>query len=179
MLLLSLTALSGLALTGCSALGFESKYDKQSSYEFDSGVEGKDQKVLPEWLPNEAVNVKEIVRSTGNERILRAGLAGALPPGCAAIAETGNPTPAELSAGLERQQPSSTAEEIKEQLDSQYQSPLLSAEWWPTSQENQTTRLCGKWWVSQEGGTLSAFVPESKVIAENVIAEQAKAQREK
>lgn len=77
--LLSLAAFPWLAMTGCSALGFESNYDKQVSYEFDSGFEGKDQKVLPEWLPNEAVNVKEIVRSTGNERILRADLAGALP----------------------------------------------------------------------------------------------------
>lgn len=179
MLLLSLTAISGLAMTGCSALGFESNYDKQVSYEFDSGFEGKDQKVLPEWLPSEAINVKEIVRTTGNERILRAELAGALPPGCVAIAETGKPTPAELSAGLERQQETSTAQEIKEQLDSQYQTPLLSAQWWPTSQEKQTTHLCGKWWVSQDGDTLSAFVPESKAIAENVIAEQAKAQREK
>ncbi len=176
--LASATVLAALALTGCSALGIESTYDKSSSHDFATGAEGKEKKVVPSWVPDEATNLKEVVRTTGNERILRMEFGGALPESCASIAETGKPSEAELSAGLDAEDPAA-AQELAERVESQYQTPLLAADWWPTGQEGKTTHLCGKWWVSQEGGHLSAYTPELKGIAEKVIAEQAKAQRAK
>ncbi|MBV1780553.1 YgdI/YgdR family lipoprotein [Paeniglutamicibacter sp. ABSL32-1] len=178
LLLASATILAGLALSGCSALGIESTYDKSTGHEFATGAEGKEQQVLPAWVPDEATNIKEIVRTTGNERILRMDHAGALPPGCVAIAETGKPTMAELAEGLELEDPA-PMQEIAGRVESQYQTPLLSADWWPTGQENLTTHLCGKWWVSRDDSSLTAYAPELKGIAENILAEQAKAQRAK
>lgn len=176
--LASATILAALALTGCSVLGIESTYDKSASHEFATGAEGKEKRVVPSWVPDEATNLKEIVRTTGNERILRMEFGGALPASCTAIAETGRPSPAELSAGLDAEDPAA-AQELAERVEAQYQTPLLAADWWPTGQEEKTTHLCGKWWVSREAGHLSAYAPELKGVAENVIAEQAKAQRAK
>ncbi|GAA1868088.1 hypothetical protein GCM10009715_14000 [Paeniglutamicibacter psychrophenolicus] len=174
--LASAAALAALALTGCGALGIESKYDKSASHEFATGAEGKERKVLPSWVPDEATNLKEVVRTTGNERILRMEFGGALPASCTAIAETGKPSGAELSVGLDTEDPAA-AQEIAGRVESQYQTPLLAADWWPTGQEGKTTHLCGKWWVSQEAGHLTAYTPELKGIAESILAEQAKAQR--
>ncbi len=168
--------LASLALTGCSALGIESKYDKSASHEFATGTEGKEKKVLPAWVPDEATNITEVVRPTGNERILRMDHTGALPPSCVAMSETGQPTLAELAAGLELEDPA-PMQEIAERVDAQYQTPLLAAHWWPTGQENLTTHLCGKWWVSKDSGSLTGYTPELKGIANSILAEQAKAQR--
>ncbi|MFL4474890.1 hypothetical protein ACIPVK_12910 [Paeniglutamicibacter sp. MACA_103] len=178
LVLASAAVLACLALGGCGALGIETRYDKSASHEFATGAEGKERKVLPTWVPDEATNLKELVRTTGNERILRMDHPGQLPRGCVAIAETGKPSVAELVAGLELEEPA-PMQEIAQRVDSQYQTPLLAAEWWPTGQENLTTHLCGKWWVSQDAGSITAFAPELKGIAENILAEQAKAQRAK
>src|SRR6185312_8395424 len=50
--LASATVLAALALTGCSALGIESTYDKSSSHDFATGAEGKEKKVVPSWVPD-------------------------------------------------------------------------------------------------------------------------------
>lgn len=175
-ILASASVLAALVLAGCSSLGIESTYDKSASHEFSTGAEGKEQKVLPAWVPDEATNIKEVVRTTGNERILRMDHPGALPRSCVAIAETGMPTVAELAEGLELEGPA-PMQEIAGRVDSQYQTPLLAADWWPTGQENLTTHLCGKWWVARDAGGITAYAPELKGIAENILAEQAKAQR--
>lgn len=177
-MLVSAAVLAALALTGCGALGIESTYDKSASHDFATGAEGKEKNVLPAWVPDSATNVKEVVRTTGNERILRMDHAGELPRGCVAVAHTGKPTVAELAEGLESEDPA-PMQEIAERVDSQYQTPLLAADWWPTGQENLTTHLCGKWWVARGAGSLTGYAPELKGIAENILAEQARAQRAK
>ncbi|MGL3807097.1 hypothetical protein ACSYDW_13465 [Paeniglutamicibacter sp. R2-26] len=172
--LVSATALAALTLTGCSALGFESKYDKTASYEFSTPAEGKG--VVPVWVPEGATELKEIQRTTGKERILRMKHAGSLPGSCLALGTAGKPTTRELTAGLESE-PGVKSDAIADIVATQYQTPLLSADWWPAGKENQATHLCGKWWVSQEAGVLYAFSPEQQAIAEPVLAEQAAAQR--
>ena len=174
--LVSTTVLAGLAMTGCSALGIESKYDKTSSHEFATGTEGKEKDVVPAWVPDQATELKEIQRTTGNERILRMKYAGSLPESCIALDTAGKPTTEELASGLKTEQ-GIKPDGIAEVVAKQYQTPLLSAEWWPTGKENQSTHLCGKWWVSQESGVLYAFSPETQNIAEPVLAEQAAIQR--
>ena len=174
--LASTTVLAGLAMTGCSALGIESKYDKTSSYEFATGTEGKEKDVVPAWAPDQATELKEVQRTTGNERILRMKYAGPLPESCIALGTAGKPTAEELASGL-KAEPGVKPEDIAGVVAKQYQTPLLSADWWPTGKENQSTHLCGKWWVSQESGVLYAFSPEQQNIAEPVLAEQAAKQR--
>lgn len=39
-------------------------------------------------------------------------------------------------------------------------SPTLEADWWPEGQEQETTQLCGRWWVSEDDGTFYAFGAE-------------------
>lgn len=174
--LVSATALSGLTMTGCAALGFESKYDKTSSHEFATGVDGKSNSVVPVWVPDQATELKEIQRTTGNERILRMKHAGALPDSCLALARTGKPTDEEIAAGLGHE-PDLKPADIPDAVANQYRTPLLSADWWPTGTEDQSTHLCGKWWVSLDTGVLYAFAPEQRKIAEPVLAEQAAIQR--
>ena len=174
--LVSTTVLAGLAMTGCSALGIETKYDKTSSYEFATGTEGKEKDVVPAWVPDQATELKEVQRTTGNERILRMKYAGALPETCLALGTAGKPTAEELASGLKTEQGVKPGD-IDDVVAKQYQTPLLSADWWPTGQENQSTHLCGKWWVSQKSGVLYAFSPEQQSIAEPVLAEQAAIQR--
>ncbi|MFJ6417981.1 hypothetical protein [Paeniglutamicibacter sp. NPDC091659] len=174
--LASTTVLAGLAMTGCSALGIESKYDKTSSYEFATGSEGKEKDVVPAWAPDQATELKEVQRTTGNERILRMKYAGSLPESCIALGTAGKPTAEELASGL-KAEPGVKPEDIAGVVAMQYQTPLLSAEWWQTGKENQSTHLCGKWWISQESGVLYAFSPEQQGIAEPVLAEQAAKQR--
>jgi len=175
--LASTAVVAGIALTGCTALGFESKYDKTANHEFSTGSEGKEKAVVPAWVPDQASELKEIQRTTGNERILSMKYAGTLPGSCVAISTTGKPTNAELAEGLAHENGVKAAD-ISDMVAKQYQTPLLSAGWWPTGQENKTTHLCGKWWVSKDAGVLYAYSPESQSIAEPVLAEQAALQRE-
>lgn len=167
---------AALALSGCSALGIESKYDKRTSHDFTTGAEGKEKGTLPLWVPDEASDIKEMVRTTGNERILRLNYSGALPETCTKITVAGKPSVNELTAGLNHEEPRD-AKGLAAVVQQQYQIPLLSADWWPTGQESRATHLCGKWWVSTVAEKVYAFAPEEKSIAEHVLTEQANIQQ--
>lgn len=164
---------AALALTGCGAIDLGSSYDKSATHEFASGSEGKQKDVLPTWVPDTASEVKEVVRSTGNERIIKMTYAGPLPKLCEAIKVQGKPSTSELTNGL-RTQGAITDTELTEAIAQQHQTPLLSADWWPTGQESKTTHICGKWWVSQQDEVVSAYTPELKSIADGIISEQTK-----
>lgn len=172
-LVASAAALAALALTGCGSIDLGSKFDKSVTHEFDTGAVGKEQEVLPRWVPDSATNIKEVVRSTGNERIIRMSYSGALPDNCQALKDQGAPSPTELIAAL-RTENASTTTDHAETVKQQYQTPLLTADWWTTGQEAKTTHLCGKWWVSQEDGTLNAYTPETKNIAEGIVKERSR-----
>ncbi|PQZ96421.1 hypothetical protein CQ018_03990 [Arthrobacter sp. MYb227] len=171
--LASVTALAVLALTGCGAIDLGPKYDKTATHEFDSGAAGKQQQVLPRWVPDEATNIKEVIRSTGNERMIRMDYAGAIPSACKTIEGPGKPTSEEIAAGL-KIEGIAVDKDLTEYMKNQYETPLLSADWWPTGQETKTTHLCGKWWISQQDGILNAYTPESKTIADGILAERSK-----
>ena len=153
--------MAAAALSGCTALGIESKYDKTATHEFSTGTAGKEKAVVPAWVPDQATELKEVQRTTGNERILRMKYAGTLPDSCTAIGAVGKPTDAELAAGLGHESDIKAAD-IPDLVAKQYRTPLLSADWWPTGQENKSTHLCGKWWVSADSGLLYAYSPETQ-----------------
>ena len=103
---------------------------KEVSY--DTGKIGKanDSARLPSWVPDDAQSVKEVIRTTGSERLLRyqAG-ASDLPGSC-------QPGPAEAKA------------------------PTLAADWWPNAEHQRMTKICDGWHVAVETDGVYAYRAE-------------------
>lgn len=127
---------AAVALAGCG-LGegmTESGNGHVKTVGYPSGAEGKknEEARLPDWVPDQAKSVTEVIRTTGSERILRYTLAGA---GLPATCLPGTPTKTAAT---------------------------LTADWWPKGHEAKTDRLCDKdWHVLTEGDTVYAFKPET------------------
>lgn len=58
---------------------------------------------VPDWVPDGATDLKEVQRTTGDERILSMRYTDDLPAACVAIATPGAPQIEELIAGLKRE----------------------------------------------------------------------------
>ena len=159
------TACSGVSLPGVG------EHDKTTTYTFDDMLDGDARQVLPSWVPASATAITEIQRTTGDERIFTLTLDEELPAQCVAVGTVGEPTEEEIEAGLAAGSDRS-ATEISQLAELQHRTPLLEADWWPAGQEKRTTHLCGKWWVAQEEGTVYAFTPETRVVAEGVLGER-------
>ncbi|WP_417217760.1 hypothetical protein [Arthrobacter sp.] len=158
-----------LGATGCSALSLPtgSEYDKTQGYDFKDLQDSNAQKVLPSWTPEDATNIKEEQRTTGNERLLVMDVATNKAPGtCKALKTPGKPTASEIERGLVAE--GASRSEAADEAAQQYTTPLLEADWWPRDQQENATHLCGKWWVSVEDGKLYAYSPESQTIADGV-----------
>ncbi|MEU3333148.1 hypothetical protein ACF046_14905 [Glutamicibacter creatinolyticus] len=54
----------------------------------------------------------------------------------------------------------------------------LDADWWPKDAEKQTTDLCGRWWVHESQGKLYGFAPDQQQIAESVLRERSRNDRD-
>lgn len=117
------------------------------TYSFDTGKQGKADKVLPDWVPDDATEVQEVIRTTGSERILTMrSSVDALPDTCEVV---------DADTPLEPR-PEYTTEASKDfRSDS-----TLKATWWSKGQEAQSTHMCGAWWVGEKDGSLFAFKPE-------------------
>lgn len=168
-LALSATLLVGVtALSGCDASIFGTTYDKQVTRSANTGAEGKAEELLASWVPDEASNIEIAQRTTGDERLLKADYSGDLPSSCLTIETAGSPTEDELEDAY------STDSRMDDLEVSEVETtPLLSANWWPEGQEESTTELCGRWWVSQDGDTLYAFAAERSSTAELIRTERA------
>lgn len=126
-----------VALAGCGGLSeavTEHGNGHVKMVTYASGKEGKDNKdaQLPDWVPDQAKSVTEVIRTTGSERVLRftsadAGSLTACEPGAAATTAA-----------------------------------TLIADWWPRGQESKTDQICdGDWHVYVDGDTVYAFKPET------------------
>ncbi|GHD06456.1 hypothetical protein GCM10008096_16470 [Zhihengliuella salsuginis] len=164
---LALGALLPLALSACGSLGLTDGYDDAASKSAPTSEEGKVDGLLASWVPDGGTDVEVEQRSTGHERLMTMEYDGALPDSCAAIATVGAPTDAELEAAY-------SSDDRTEGLDPAEidTEPTLTADWWPQGREDETTHLCGRWWVSQQDGTLYAFAPDTLQISDKVRAEQ-------
>lgn len=144
--------MTGLALTGCNVGVDGNPNDKQQAVSFESGKKGKDDdsSKLLGWVPDQASDIKEIVPTTGNERILMMKNAQDLPPdrqqipGGQSLAPMDNPDnrgqkAADFSAGP----------------------ATLSADWWPSGTEEKAIIMCGKWWITQAGDITYAYTLNS------------------
>jgi hypothetical protein len=116
---------------------------------FATGVEAEDAGALPEWVPDEAQDVRLAARPGGAERIvsMRATLAD-LPGTCVAVSA---------------EQPLGPRPADGDPADYRTVSTLRAA-WWPEEQEQQATVMCGAWWVGEQDGTLYAFTPERRTV---------------
>lgn len=159
------TACSGLSLPGAT-------YDKTQAYEFSDLGEANADQILPSWVPEDAREIKEVQRTTGHERIFTLTLDGPLPDSCLPVATPGRPSAEEIARAM-AQESSLDEEQAARLIEDQHHESLLTAGWWPQGAERETTHLCGKWWVSQRDGQVLAFTPETRVIAEGVLAERA------
>jgi len=158
-----------LGTTGCSAISLPTgpEYDKTQSYDFKDLQDSNAQQVLPSWTPKDATNIKEEQRTTGNERLLVMDVSTGKAPGtCTALKSPGKPTTSEIERGLIAE--GTSRSEAEDQAADRYTTPLLEADWWPQDQQEKTTHLCGKWWVSVDNGKLYAYSPESTSVADGV-----------
>lgn len=161
-----------LSLTGCSMFSaFDNRYEASASKSAKTSEEGIASGLLPEWVPSGGTNIELEQRSTGHERIFVMDYTGELPEDqCTALGTVGKPTSAELAqtyAGDPRTENMDPDELVTYRT--------LDAEWWPGATEQNTTHLCGRWWVNLDQDKLYAFAPDVSSVAEAILKERAAA----
>lgn len=142
----ALLAVSTITLAGCdlvdAAQHKANGHTRQFSY--PDAAHGKHDNALPDWVPADATRIREVVRTTGNERILTmtADPAG-LPSLCVAIP------------------PGQAPKKLEDSLDHS----TLKAAWWKPGTEKNATKACGDWSVTVDGRSIQAFTPESTAVS--------------
>ncbi|MCD2107324.1 hypothetical protein O4214_23615 [Rhodococcus erythropolis] len=106
-------------------------YKKTETFSFARTSNGID--TLPSWVPAGATDIDEIIRTTGNERILRMK---------ANVAEIDHNICTALPTVETR--PAS-----------------LSAQWWPAGIEKSSSFQCGDWYVGEKDSFVYGYRPES------------------
>jgi hypothetical protein len=157
---LGLMSVAGLTLTGCGwaediADGLDSSNSKE--HQVDTGAEGKESGLLAAWVPDDARDVQVMQRTTGSERLLTFAYDGDLPPECLEIETTGSPTEQELEEAY-----ATDLRTAEFAVDDWTTTPTLEADWWTPGQEDSTTHLCMRWWVSEDDGTFHAFAADQR-----------------
>ena len=160
----TLTALTA-AITSVVLLSSCSVDDLRSEHVEDvragTGSVAKSNDIAPSWLPDDAQDVRVRRRTTGNERILVASYSRPLTAtACVPIRSIGAPTTDELTRAY-------AADDITADtpVDDFTDEPTLTADWWPTGQDEKTTVLCDRWWVSSDNGSVYAWSPELRSVA--------------
>lgn len=147
-------------LTGCGfAEDIADSLDSSNSKEHhvDTGAEGKESELLAAWVPDDASDVSVMQRTTGSERLLTFTYDGDMPADCLAIETTGSPTTQEL-----RDAYATDLRTAESDVEDWTTTPTLEADWWPEGQEDSTTHLCARWWVSASDDTFYAFAADQR-----------------
>jgi hypothetical protein len=129
-----ITAVVALAGCGLSDAVTEKSNGHVKTVDYTNGKEGKDNKEarLPDWVPDQATSVSEVIRTTGSERILRF-----------TAADTGLPATCVPGAAAKT-------------------AATLTTDWWPHGQEGKTDQICDDdWHVYVDADTVYAFKPET------------------
>ncbi|MFF1879516.1 hypothetical protein [Leifsonia sp. NPDC058230] len=149
----SLAIVTALALSSCSV--FDAITENQQGHiraiAYATGAEGlaSTDATLPSWVPADARDIKEKIRTTGSERIL--------------IMRS---TLRDLPGNCEAHTPGTPIERAPKKLDSgatltYLGVPTIEATWWPEGVEKKASVVCdGSWWIASEGEQLYAFSPE-------------------
>lgn len=144
---------AALLLSACNGGVNGNENDKQETKSFASAKDGAG--VLPSWIPDQATDIQEVLRTTGSERIIVMKNAR-LPDSCKAIPEGQKPSPAD------------DAESNIKAADYATGPATLKADWWPEGTEQEAGSLCGKWWVTVRGESTYAYSPELKSVMKNI-----------
>lgn len=151
--ILTSTLATALLLSACNGGVNGNENDKQETKSFATAKDGAG--VLPSWIPDQATDIHEVLRTTGSERIIVMKNAP-LPDSCKAIPKGQKPGPAD------------DAESNIKAADYATGSATLTADWWPDGTEQKAGSLCGKWWVTVEGGSTYAYSPELKSVMKTI-----------
>lgn len=149
----ALAASTALLLSACNPGVNGNENDKQETKTFATAKDGAG--VLPSWIPEQATEIKEVLRTTGSERIITMKNVK-LPASCKAIPAGQKPAPAD-----------DTESDIKASAYTT-SGATLKADWWPSGTEQKASSLCGKWWVTVDGATTFAYSPELKTVMQNI-----------
>lgn len=152
------TAALVIALTSCTPGLNDSNPDKQETKTFAAGADGNKDGSLPRWVPDSASDIKEVIRTTGSERIMSLRNAP-IPSSCTAVQQGQKPR-----SGDDTDSPFKAEEFVTT-------APTLRADWWPQGIEQKAQAICGKWWVTVQDGTTYAYSPERKVMVEKITRE--------
>lgn len=144
-----------LLLAGCTAEIQHGVEDLSNGHvrevSYATGTEGldSDDLTIPSWIPEEATEITEKIRTTGSERIMRLHL------DAADLADVCTPWPSDTP-------PKRAARTVDGQPDIEYRSSAtLEAEWWKPSAEQHATFVCDdEWWVTIDHDWVYAFSPE-------------------
>lgn len=131
-----------VTLAGCGSIGdslAERGNGHTKQYTYDRAHQGKEVGVLPSWLPGSATHVKEVIRTTGNERIVTATVGPHSSPKKCAV-KKGDSAP------------------------ESFDQSTLKASWWKHRSAKQASITCGKWSIAVKGDKVFAFVPESPKV---------------
>lgn len=155
---LTITALAvaALSLSACSSGVDGNPNDKRENRSFDSGKAGKADQSLPNWVPDEATGIKQVIRTTAGERIMMLENAKNLPETCAAVPEGQKPTSGPDSDSNWGASESSNGP------------ATLSADWWPNGIEQKAKNVCGRWWVTIDGDKTYAYAPETTQMLQKI-----------
>ncbi|MFF2275887.1 hypothetical protein [Agromyces sp. NPDC058126] len=149
-----------VGLTGCSELGdVDRSLDERGAghtveVAYETGAEGlADERVqLPDWVPAEASEITEKVRTTGSERLLR------LKADASMLAEQCEAWP--VGTPPQRADEQNTFGEEITYRDA----PTMRATWWADGIERSASLVCGAtWWVAEADGWVYAFSPERQM----------------
>lgn len=123
--------------------------DTASTY--PTGTAAKQSAHLPDWVPDDAADVRVKTRPGGSERIvtMRADVAS-LPTDCVPVSAERPLAPHPVGEGADPADFRSVS--------------TLRADWWPVEQEQAATLICGEWWVGEHEGSLYAFTPERRTV---------------
>lgn len=140
---------AALVLSACSTGINGNPNDKQESKSFSSAKDGAG--ILPNWIPDSATDIKEVIRTTGSERII-VMKNGTLPNSCKTLPAGQKPVPVD------------DAESETKANEYRTGPATLQADWWPVGIEQKATSQCGKWWVTVDGDYTYAYSPELKAV---------------
>lgn len=175
---LAFTALAipaSLLLAGCSVGDLSGEtYDKAESKSAATSEDGVKSGLLADWVPAGGRDVKLEQRTTGAERIFVMDYDGPLPrQECLSLSIVGEPNESELAKAYAADRRTRDL-----QVSEVATVRTLDADWWPNDAEKQTTDLCGRWWVHESQGKLYGFAPDQQQIAESVLRERSRNDRD-
>ncbi|MBB4687765.1 hypothetical protein [Amycolatopsis jiangsuensis] len=130
---LTMAAVAAVSACGVEDAVVEHGNGHVKAVSHQSGIDGKNdaEAKLPDWVPDGAQQVEELIRTTGAERLLKYSPAGTTLP---AVCKPGTAEP---------------------------KPPTLTADWWPAGEHLRTDQLCDGWHVAVERDAVYAYRVET------------------